>query len=245
MKNRFFLHKFLPVLIVFIMFLILLCTSCFAKSDLELTTVKGYTATLLDLDILSYSNVLFINTYNNANATGYMFLSNGGYFAISFMSGDENGFKLNCFDADGNPVPFLYYTGINCWSKSNFTTSINGLDISKFSEKSASTSSFIVKAYSNIGWSSDVITHADYSVFSLNSDGSLGNDLVFQGAPQVTPEEPEEVAPVELAPLMTSINFLEVMAEVLAILPILLVVVIGLLALRKAIKLLLQTLQKA
>lgn len=71
--------------------------------------------------------------------------------------------------------------------------------------------------------------------YSSESIYDLDGNLVFQVAPQEG----------ELITIVNSIDFLEVMAEVLVILPILLVVVIGLLALRKGIRLLFQMLRKA
>lgn len=69
-----------------------------------------------------------------------------------------------------------------------------------------------------------IFTYANYDV--LNRDS---NDVVF-------PQAPQEGATI--AGLMTSIDFSMVLAEVLKMLPTILIVLIGLIALMKAIKLL-------
>lgn len=87
-----------------------------------------------------------------------------------------------------------------------------------------------------------------YSSFDLKDN--KGN-VVFQKTPLVEPPQEEiqggqeQTQETILSTQITSVDFSQVIREVLQMLPIILAIVIGLLALRKAIRLLLQTLRKA
>ena len=213
MKNDFLTHKFLPILSVFLLALLLLCTSCFASDDGHVFS-DGKVYPVPPLSLEDGKNYFLVRNLNDSSLSVYYYDS-----TFKMVKNQQGGsFYFNLFGYDGEMITGNYIHGL---------TYNSSLELTK--DK----------------WTGG-IAYQDYLVYSSNVDilDSEGN-LVFQVAPQVTPEEPEEVVQVELAPLMTSIEFSAVMSEVLGILPILLAVVIGLLALRKAIKLLSQMLHQA
>lgn len=76
-----------------------------------------------------------------------------------------------------------------------------------------------------------------------NIYNSSTGDLVFPAAPQG--EEQKPISTLQVAPTLTSTDLSGILAQILAILPVVLMVLISLLALRKAIHLLLRILEQA
>lgn len=84
-----------------------------------------------------------------------------------------------------------------------------------------------------LNYKNHVVCHSKTNIYAYNKNDGKG-DLVFQVAP----------LEVGLTQMMSSINFLEVLTEFIQILPIILVMLIGIVSLRKTINLLLQVFRK-
>jgi len=170
---------------------------------------------------VTYSTNDFIDSF--ANKIIIKDTSRGGVFYCSLLTNSRviyDSSSKTLLTADGS----AFYDFVNIGSNSSLSKVLLNCSDGDFRHE---ISSFKTEFYTYD------LSKFVYSCPLYDFDGNV----VFQVAPQ-------EEEPI-LTQTITSVDFSEVLAEVLAILPILLVVVIGLLALRKAIKLLLQTLHQA
>mgnify|MGYP004501810547 CR=1 FL=1 len=215
-------NKILTITLLAMLILTFLCTSCFASNE-NTITIKDY-KTGKDLNIIMPS---FYKTdgFNYVLIQNLSIDSNNDYssYCINicnkpFYVQTVNGKKYISVPSDS-----IYYWK-NVYTTGDFYSN-NTIDCSSMSFTLDDHNSFDRISYyrtDNVYYS---VNYTNYDI--LDDEG----DLVFQG-PQV-----EGV----VAPLVKSIDFSETLKEILEIFPLVLMVLIGLLSLRKAIALMFQT----
>lgn len=229
-KDTNILFKILPCILIATFLLMVITTSCFASStSKEITSPDGQVGTITNSDVLAYDNIFILKATKFAD----VYLCNGGYFCIKIAVDGISGYRLRCLNSENEEVPFK---SIHIGSSSNLSFDmiierLNNVTTSDFGNHSGGLS---ISASNSNGWINSLL-YTSHSVRSLNEDNTMGNEEVFQPAPQEG----------ELVKATKSIDFLEVLQEILGILPIILLIVIGLLGLRKAINLIFQMLRKA
>lgn len=230
-KDTNMLFKILPCILIAIFLVMFIGSCCFASSSSrEITGPDGQVGTITNRDVLAYDNIFIIM----GDKWAHVFLCNGGYFAIRFKEDDTESFRINCFNSDGEEIRSRVLSiGLDGYGKP-FNRIISRLNSAIPSDFGNRNGGFTVGSFSAKGWRNSWF-YTSHSVRSLNEDGTMGNEEVFQAAPQEG----------ELAKVTKSIDFLEVLQEILGILPIILLIVIGLLALRKAIQVILSLLRQA
>lgn len=177
--------------------------------------LNGGTYTLND-EIAEFKYILTM--YSTSSRYAWIIVSNSEFIFTNPTTRSDGKTCYHVQTIDNSP---FYYKMIYYESLSN----IPNYGLSSFTKVSESLSS-----------NQTCIEFITYSSFDLkNTDGNV----LFQGAPQ-----PEGQTMSTIATKITSVDFSMVMSEVLTILPIVLLIVIGLLALRKAIQLLLRTLRR-
>ena len=178
-------------------------------------------------------------------------LSNNYYYYLFVSNFDTNGVMVNlCYstselvvDTSKNPIKFFSESGFynNIGASTGFT------NVDKFF---STVQGFVDRFFNSFNEEDFLSTHVSYpSTISISKEmwegrvltfanttlNDVDGNVVFQGAPQ-------EGA---IATIAKSIDFSGVLAEVLKMLPTILIVLIGLIALMKAIKLLYSTFRSA
>lgn len=224
--NIFF--KILPCLLIVMFLAMVLSSSVFASDEIEFydDVSKEYITMVYPTCFDGYKYYL---VFTKKLETGQIYYS--FFFADSPFCYNYNSNKIYCVNGGTYYYKFLY-TSDSDGHKPITLFDFSGYSIDYFKVYSNPYNSF----GSLVGAS---IQSCNYPVVYMDDNYNVTDEVVFQGAPQ------ETMNPVELTTIAKSIDFSAVVMEVLGILPILLVIVIGLLALRKAIQLLFQMLQKA
>lgn len=223
MKIKKIIFLFSLVLIIF--FTMILATNSYASTneDSNTITIKIFDKPERNLKINkslynNYKYVVILTGKNDNGMSTNIFLSNHEIY----------------FDSLGGRV---YITG-GTYYKSFNTYGIDFLDLSNFTEDDFDYSGippkipYALMSSGFLNYNCKVSCHSSADIYNYDSNGK--GDLVFQAAPHK----------VGLIQMMSSINFLEILTEIIQILPIILVMLIGILSLRKIINLLLQIFRK-
>lgn len=217
---------FLIFLFIVTFFVFTLISNVYAaenEEDKETVTIKVFNKPECNLKINkaiydNYKYVLLLSNMGNYDVETYVVFSN---YELFF-----NPLKGSIYATNEFYYKTFYFRNTNFKDISNLTES----DFAHYTNPDAYLpNSFLV---SGVLAKEGTVCHSSFDVYG--HDGTNKGEVVFQAAPQE----------VGLVTMMKSINFLEVLRELLTILPIVLVMVIGLLALRKAIHLLFQVLRK-
>lgn len=188
---------------------------------------------------LAVSKISFEYDGQSLSASLDSSLSDFNYVFIDVSKSMYNTYSYNiCFSTS---EPVFYYSSSNRLSvkpSSDTLYMLSFLGLSDLDSVSSSISSIKSDDLESHDISGSSFSSASTFVFSTFDIKDTDGNLVFQAAPQ----EGEQTM---ILTKITSVDFSQVMMEVLAMLPILLVVLIGLLALRKAIQLLLKTLRQS
>lgn len=214
-KNTNILYKILPCILIAIFLIMILSSSSFASSEMKIDNMTF----IIPDEMSSYEYKLIFYTYGKQENGQYYFTKVFLYSdsPISIIDNPYASDMKYCISESNNF--FGYSSNGSTWSD---LSSINTIDLSVLDFKQSDRFTLKISGY-NISF-----------VYSSHDIKDSDGNVVFQAAPQEG----------ELAPTIKSINFLEVVKEVLAILPIILLTVIGLLALRKAIRLILKMLHQ-
>lgn len=218
---------FLFSLILVIFFIMILTINCYASTedDTASTTLEFLNKYNVRINKSLYDNYRYVLVLVGENKSSSI--------AMCFVVFSNNEIY---FDSLGGR---LYISGESYYK--SFVFNNNFLDISNLTEsdfgyytnKNVMIPNSLVSSGYLTSKNNSVACHSSADIYNYDSNGK--GDLVFQAAPHQ----------VGLISMMKSVNFLEVLKELMMILPIVLPVVIGLLALRKAIHLLFQVLHKA
>ena len=225
------------------------CNNVFASYDIEL---DGTNYTLPDLPIDDSSNkyyVLFCAKFSGGNVfelftcaepfkwIHYYCNSFNGIYSSSYTLGDS--FTVD--DELNSDVPLVnrYYCRYqNKFKTWDFESSSRGYG----QVSSYSTSYGILKSNNSQNiYLGDFVKNSN-GIYEFNQNEL---DPVFQAAPQEEEPVPTPTLTLQVAPTLTSTDLSGILAQILAILPVVLTVLISLLALRKAIHLLLKILGQA
>lgn len=223
MKNNFLIHKFLPILSVFLLALFVLCTDVFASSR-DFVVDKDTVINCPDYDDSKQDYFLFSNVNASGIESYYLITWDSSVCTvISNSSSDVFGY---CIDNSGK-----LYKGIRSYSCSKSNIS------SGFKLYQSSTNHFGAKVHTPISGNKDIY-------YALTSDGGstfkITDTLVFQGAPQVTVPEITKALVEQTTQL--GMKPLEIIKEIL---PIVAVTIVGLIAFWKAWQHLSKQLKKA
>lgn len=139
-------------------------------------------------------------------------------YPLSIISNSNGTFTFRCPDDDGNFSSYIYCNANNNGSFDYSSKTFNeGSGFTGLDVKQGKTQNFVV--------------------LSSNSNIFLDDALFFQGASQ-------ELATI-IRPKMEGIQLQEIIQEIIQLLPVILVVMVALIAIRKAITLLLTTLRNS
>lgn len=220
MKNKRIM--FLFALLLATMFIITLNSNCYASSDDKVTTtlkVFEKPEYNLRIDASLYDRYKYVVIYTSKGTNSdicHILVSNSEIYFNSLTG-------------------YVYFSGESYWHDVYFNSVRTFIDISDIAESDFSHRVLNVPWNGFIGGNQGVFhSSADIYTYDKDKENNRG-DLVFKAAPRQ----------VGLSKMMSSINFSEVMSEILKILPIILVALIGILRFRKTIDFLLQTLRKA
>lgn len=240
--------KIFITLFVFIGFLFFFnCSNVFASYEVDFADDK-HTLPDLPIDDTNKYYILFGYKYGGEDVFELFVCSEPfkwiqfykGYYMGIYSSSYKLGTTFLADDSLNSDVPLLY--------KYQF---VNGKDNAWVFQNSHCGFAYISKdvtAYGILGCNnSQNIYLGD---FVKNSNGIYEfnqNELdpVFQAAPQEEEPAPTPISTLQVAPTLTSTDLSGILAQILAILPVVLTVLISLLALRKAIHLLLKILGQA
>lgn len=248
--KKIYTHKILPVLAICMFVVFTLATSCFAvdRNSIEFTSSMGYSASISNSDILAYKNILIFSFHNDSNSFIYIFLSNDGRFCASFPSSNE--FSFRCVDANNVNIPFLLLRGYGLVSSSKLNSFISSLSIDKFSSSSGLTETTACTG----GFGIDNIVYTDYNVCNIDNSYNATNDIILSGSSGDFFQVPVVGKQTVLAPVMTETTQqgttlqaeiqTKTLAEILGILPVVMIIIVSLIGLRKALRLL-QTLLRS
>lgn len=230
--NRIF--KILPIILLSLFFIMILSSSCFAYDIKTTLDDETYTFTIPEELINTFENVYVFYRPVDTWAKLYIVCSNLD------LAIDPNNTKalISSYGSEEslNEAGTYYYISDSFpddISIESLQDELKSLTIDNF-RKASST------LYSNgmyrlsVGFGLDILETLEVP-YTKNALSMYGGDVVF---PQAPPQG-------EIARATSSVNFSETLAQILAILPILLLTVIGLLALRKGLQLLFQTLRQA
>ena len=241
MKNLFKNMLFL-VFLLFFSFVFLKNNNVFASENLTFNDVEGNSHTLVLSDaFVSYPYRMITAFYAN-NMYSYNFYFNDKPFSANLTSCVVYGYTRS------NELKFYsLYLGKGEVQNTNFSN-ITSNDVENYKNGVGGSTQFTLGRYEG---AKDVMLYSSKDVYSFvydkETDDFVHNDtvVVFQGAPQEEEQNQEQSQGTQLSMITKSIDFSTVLAEVLGILPMILLMVIGLLSLMKAIRVLLQMLQKA
>lgn len=215
-KDTNILFKILPCILIAIFIVMLLTSVCYAESD---TNSFVYHSEKLNKDITVKLPQDSENYPYRLVQEIYTEVDNGyTYFVYIFCSNKEF-YALE----DGKSITtegVVYRPNFYKYPSTKFNYTIDLSSDSIYSSYNPSTSPYVM-----------VLSNVLYSNANIND---VNGNQVFLPAPQEG----------ELVKVTKSISFLEVFQEILGILPIILLIVIGLLGLRKAINLIFQMLRK-
>lgn len=214
-KNKLFLMIFASLFAI-----CLFNSKCFATysstvdgNNIIVTNGEGYTHTVIlsDAQMAFPYKCLFITYEPNVFCQVSLVLSNS-----SFYLKVDGGILSRCyFEDSSNPVYRYDFTG---GGASRSSTDFSSISLNSFETVSRGSGS----------------TAWDYSVFSGYSSVDIydsDNNVLFQGASQPV----EETNQVVLAEIVEPMEMDKTLAEILGILPIVIVVIVSLIAIRKAI----------
>ena len=214
----------------FFMLFILSNSNVFAASDKEFTVHNK----LIDDDItIVVPDDVFASMTKDKPYFYIYDNSSNGYFVYNFVC-SSNPFGAVATGNEDNP--YLLYVNGSLLSRSLYFDKNN----SKYYYNSAYTVSPYTKettTYTVVnGMGLQKSVYYSYDIFKYDVDNNkLTNETVFRKAKE----------PTQLITIAQSMDFLAVIKEILGILPMILVVLIGLLSLRKAIQLMLKMLHQA
>lgn len=227
--------KIIPIiLLMLVIFTFAMSTSVFAIENID----------IFDGSVGEKQAFFSVQLTDNLKSFQYIYLfsevrSNSDWFNVRvYITNDElivtnrGNNQLNISFKDGESHYFYTYFGNGSYSynfnnNNNYTCSINS---SSFQSANTTIDNDLVACS---------YTNNKYSIFSNVDLKDRSGETVFYQAPLE-----EEQTSETLNTIITSMDFSTVLMEILGILPIVLVVVIGLLALRKAIQLLSTTLHQ-
>lgn len=220
-------NKILTITLLAMLILTFLCTSCFASTEAN-SVIFNWSVTGKDITIklpsgygTEYTYYYIVsNAFDNEKVNYYVYMGNSPFYF--------DGTKIIC---EGGFVR-AYYTHYRYETIIDYSTvSYSEGAILDFGTSSTINSVVLQHSSSGISVSSYLVNPENIEFANHTIYEKTTNEVVFQG-PQV-----EGV----VAPLVKSIDFSETLKEILEIFPLVLMVLIGLLSLRKAIALMFQT----
>ena len=254
--NKKILYKLLLIFALLACTLLITNTKSFASDETTTeertsfthTTSTGKKGTTTNTDILAH-NIFIIELESAGGSFGqqsYMLLSTGE-FAV-FLD-EDNTIRISSYDKEGNTIPFysrLFYdsagggmavTDMSKWTLASFSTQSGSIGLN---------SDYIDNGEKTL---SDLYFYSDYNIYLYDTENQcISNNLLYTSSTgagdffQIPPQVMEQVG--TLAPIVEGVETKKTLAEVVGILPVVLVVIVGLLAMRKAIRFLMRILKQ-